>query len=112
MTSRTTPGPVRNIAEPSVITTKSVSAGEYAPPPADTPVITEICGTRPESFTLSRKIRPYPPRAAMPSSMRAPPDATKPITGAWRRPASCITRTIVSACASPSEPPTNDWSCA
>ena len=58
MTSRTTPGPVRNIAEPSVMTTKSVSAGEYAPPPADTPVITEICGTRPESFTLSRKIRP------------------------------------------------------
>ena len=37
VTSRTTPGPVRNIAEPSVMTTKSVSAGEYAPPPADTP---------------------------------------------------------------------------
>ena len=29
------------------MTTKSVRAGEYAPPPADTPVITEICGTFP-----------------------------------------------------------------
>ncbi len=48
----------------------------------------------------------------MPSSMRAPPEATNPITGAPARPASCITRTIVSACASPSEPPANDWSCA
>ena len=48
----------------------------------------------------------------MPSSMRAPPEATNPITGAPARPASSITRTIVSACASPSEPPANDWSCA
>ena len=38
--------------------TKSVSAGEYAPPPAETPVMIEICGTLPDSRTLSRKIRP------------------------------------------------------
>ena len=44
--------------EDSVITTQSVSAGEYAPPPADNPVTIEICGTRPESATVRRKIRP------------------------------------------------------
>ena len=58
ITSRTTPGPVRNIADSSVMTTKSVSAGEYEPPPADTPQMTEIWGTRPDSRTLWRKIRP------------------------------------------------------
>ena len=42
----------------SVITTKSVSAGEYAPPPAEVPVITLICGTRPERETCWRKIAP------------------------------------------------------
>ena len=31
----------------SVMTTQSVSAGEYAPPPADRPVMIEICGTAP-----------------------------------------------------------------
>ncbi len=36
----------------SVITIQSVSAGEYAPPPADRPLTTEICGTRPESATV------------------------------------------------------------
>jgi hypothetical protein len=40
------------------MTTKSVSAGAYEPPPAEGPQITEICGTRPESATCSRKIRP------------------------------------------------------
>jgi hypothetical protein len=36
----------------------SVSAGEYEPPPAEMPLITEICGTRPDSLTLCRKMRP------------------------------------------------------
>ena len=58
MTSRTTAGPVRNMFARSVMTTKSVSAGEYEPPPALAPQITEICGTRPESATCSLKIRP------------------------------------------------------
>ena len=58
MTSFTTPGPVRNIEAASVITTKSVSAGEYEPPPADAPQITEICGTCPDSATFWLKIRP------------------------------------------------------
>jgi hypothetical protein len=44
--------------------------------------------------------------------MRAPPDATKPTTGAPARSASSITRTIVSAWASPNEPPAKLWSCA
>ena len=44
--------------------------------------------------------------------MRAPPDSTKPITGTRERPASSSTRTTVSACASPSEPPANEASCA
>ena len=44
----------------------------------------------------------------MPSSMRAPPEAMKPITGAFERSAISITRMIVSAWVSPSEPPTND----
>jgi len=56
--SRTTPGPVRNIAASSVISSRSVSAGEYAPPPAEVPVTTEICGTIPFNATVSRKIRP------------------------------------------------------
>ena len=42
----------------SVITTQSVSAGEYAPPPADRPVMIDTCGTRPDSFTIRWKIRP------------------------------------------------------
>ena len=37
--------------------------------------------------------------------MRAPPDSMKPTTGAPARPASRSTRTIESACCSPSEPP-------
>ena len=37
MTSETTAGPVRNIAAPSVMITKSLSAGPYADPPADGP---------------------------------------------------------------------------
>ena len=57
MTSFTTAGPVRNMFPRSVITTKSVSAGEYEPPPADAPQITEICGIRPDSATFSLKIR-------------------------------------------------------
>ena len=56
--SRTTPGPVRNMLDSSVITTQSVSAGEYAPPPADSPVMIETWGTRPDSFTIRWKMRP------------------------------------------------------
>ncbi len=56
--SRTIPGPVRNIAASSVMIVRSVSAGAYAPPPADAPDTTEICGTTPVSATVSRKIRP------------------------------------------------------
>ena len=41
-----------------VITTKSVIAGAYDPPPAEAPQITEICGTSPDSETCSRKMRP------------------------------------------------------
>ena len=58
MTSSTTAGPVRNIVAASVMTTKSVSAGAYEPPPADAPAMTLICGTRPESRTCSAKMRP------------------------------------------------------
>ena len=38
----------------------------------------EICGTLPLSATVRLKIRPYPPSAAMPSCIRAPPEETKP----------------------------------
>src|SRR4051795_8968916 len=57
-------------------------------------------------------MRPKPPSAAKPSCMRAPADSTKPTIGACARPASCMTRRIVSAWAVPSEPPANDESCA
>jgi hypothetical protein len=57
MTSFTTAGPVRNMFPASVITTKSVSAGEYEPPPADAPQITEICGILPDIATCSLKMR-------------------------------------------------------
>ncbi len=46
------------MAASSVIRIRSVSAGEYAPPPADRPDTTEICGTTPVSATVWRKIRP------------------------------------------------------
>ena len=35
---------------------KSVMAGEYTAPPAQGPMIAEICGTTPEASTLRRKI--------------------------------------------------------
>ncbi len=42
----------------SIITVKSVMAGEYTAPPAHGPMITEICGITPEAWTLRRKISP------------------------------------------------------
>ena len=40
------------------ITVKSVSAGEYAEPPAHGPKIRDICGITPDERVLSRKILP------------------------------------------------------
>ena len=45
-------GPVMNIWAWRVWMMKSVSAGEYAAPPAQGPQMSEICGTAPESTTL------------------------------------------------------------
>ena len=84
---------------------RSVSAGEYAPPPADAPETTEICGTTPVRPTVWRKIRPYPASAAWPSCILAPPDSTNATTGIRARSAVSKTLTIVSAWRSPSEPP-------
>ena len=48
-----TSGPAMNMcAVRSTMTMKSVSAGEYAAPPAHGPATTEICGATPESSTL------------------------------------------------------------
>ena len=48
-----------NICEvPCVMKMKSVSAGEYTAPPAQGPMITEICGITPEASTLRRKMSP------------------------------------------------------
>ena len=89
------------------MTMRSVSAGEYAPPPAEAPETIEIWGTTPVRATVSRKMRPYPASAAVPSCMRAPPDSTNPTTGIRALCAVVSTRTIVSAWRSPSEPPRN-----
>ncbi len=48
-----------NICEvPRTMKMKSVSAGEYAAPPAHGPSITEICGITPEARVLRRKMPP------------------------------------------------------
>src|SRR6266704_1456063 len=62
--------------------TKSVMAGEYTAPPAQGPIIAEICGTTPEASVLRRKISAYAPRLTTPSWIRAPPESLRPITGA------------------------------
>ena len=114
ITSRTTPGPVRNIADSSVMTTKSVSAGEYEPPPADTP--RDHRDLRHASRTAARcggRSARSRPSAATPSSMRAPPDAMKPITGApaRARPAPSRARSCRRAPRRASRP-RSVWSCA
>ena len=49
----TTSGPVMNMYEvSSTMNTKSVMAGEYTAPPAHGPMITLICGTTPDDWTL------------------------------------------------------------
>ena len=45
-------------ALPSTMTTTSQKAGMYAPPAADGPNSRQICGTRPESWTSLKKMRP------------------------------------------------------
>ncbi len=53
----TTSGPVMNMYDVcSVMSTKSVIAGEYTAPPAQGPMISESCGTTPEDCTLRQKI--------------------------------------------------------
>ena len=65
-------GPVMNMCEVlSTMTVKSVTAGEYTAPPAQGPMISEICGMTPEACTLRRKISPYRPSETTPSWMRA-----------------------------------------
>ena len=54
-----TSGPVMNMCDVwSIITVKSVIAGEYTAPPAHGPRITEICGTTPDESTLRWKMPP------------------------------------------------------
>ena len=52
-----TSGPVMNMYEVSrTITIKSVIAGEYTAPPAQGPMMAEICGTTPDDMTLRKKM--------------------------------------------------------
>ncbi len=104
-------GPVRNMRDsaPAIIT-RSPSAGEYAPPPAHGPPMTEICSALERA--CARKIAAYAASAATPSCRRAPPECGKPTTGAHARSAISIVRTIVSPPIEPSEPPLNVPSCA
>ena len=52
-----TSGPVTNMYEVSLtITLKSVMAGLYTAPPAQGPMIAEICGMTPEASVLRRKM--------------------------------------------------------
>ena len=101
-----TSGPVMNMwLVPSTITVKSVIAGEYTAPPAQAPMISEICGMTPELSTLRMKISPYRPSATTPSWMRAPPPSLMPIMGMPVLRAKSMTLTIFSPYTSPSEPP-------
>ena len=59
VTALMTSGPVMNMCEVwATITTKSVRAGEYTAPPAQGPMMSEICGMTPEAWTLRLKISP------------------------------------------------------
>ena len=92
VTACTTSGPVRNMYEmPRTMNTKSVSAGEYAAPPAQGPSITLICGMTPDARTFRRNIPPYPASAVTPSWMRAPAPSLRPISGAPTASARSIT---------------------
>ena len=52
-----TSGPVTNICPvPLVMRTKSVMAGEYTAPPAQGPMMAEICGMTPLALVLRRKM--------------------------------------------------------
>lgn len=91
---------------------KSVMAGEYTAPPAQGPMMTEICGMTPEESTFRWNTSAYPPSESTPSWMRAPPESFSPITGAPTLAAWSITLQIFSACASDREPPNTVKSCA
>jgi len=59
VTALITCGPVINIwLVLATIMIKSVRAGEYTAPPAQGPIITEICGITPEAMVLRKKISP------------------------------------------------------
>ena len=60
---------------------------------------------------LRRKMSAYPPSAATPSWMRAPPESLSPITGAPTFSAWSMILQIFIACAGPSEPPSTVKSC-
>ena len=52
---------------------KSVIAGEYTAPPAQGPIIIDICGITPDACTLRRNTSAYPPSESTPSCILAPP---------------------------------------
>ncbi len=63
-----TSGPVMNMwLVRSTMKMKSVSAGEYTAPPAQGPMMAEICGITPLASVLRRKISAYPASDATPS---------------------------------------------
>ncbi len=68
-------------------------------------MMTEICGITPDAITLRLNTSPYPPSAATPSWMRAPPASNRPIIGARAFIAMSWILTIFCACVSESEPP-------
>ena len=60
VTSLITFGPVTYIsASSSTAMTKSVVTGAYTAPPADLPIMMEICGLRPDSGIWRRAISEY-----------------------------------------------------
>src|SRR5665647_2381001 len=100
-----TSGPVMNIRDASVWMMKSVSAGEYAAPPAQGPAMIEICGTAPDSATFWKNTLPQPDSESMPSWTRAPPESLKQTNGVpFSRAARIAVATLIE-CISPAEPP-------
>ena len=109
----TTPGPVRNIYEVSLImTVKSVRAGEYTAPPAHGPKMPDICGITPDARIFLSKISPNPAREQIPSWILAPPESLMPMKGAPLRTAMSMTLLILRAIVSDMEPPVTVKSCA
>ena len=108
-----TAGPVRKTSPaPSTMTSRSVSAGAYAAPPAAGPRTRPSWRVRPRARVSVARMRPTPASASTPSCTRAPPPSSRLMTGMVRLAAWSMSRATLRAPARPMVPPRTLGSCA